>query len=367
MNTEDKFAHIAKLVELGELKEGDMVGGKKVGQFFDENPGVVARFGQVQLSKDVDKAIGSNKQMREASAGGTVISPEAMKQADVVIKMPDGSDEQKEALKQLTTEAKMFFETVAFVKKMDKTKDPGKMNVNSIFNEETEKSKALMTAIDQYAPQLWNGIVSRANSRTIDNIRRMNEQILKPRKNAARAEALEKDKPRRDAAETAIREKYQAEKEAAQRKFDQTRTRDEIDWQTNQQRLQQELERFSAEDRERLQLSSGFNPVMLDDFDQKRASLARELANIEQKLDASTKDRKKNLDREISNIDLKITTELNSEFAKYDQGISKDIEDALGGKGVLDKILANNVLFGTPETATQAQAPTPPPTPGPTP
>ena len=167
-NRQDQFARIARLVETSEFGEKDkegrdrMINGKTVRQFLNENlaedSDAAKRFGQQKLGKDADKAVLSNKPMREA-------------EGELANLRKAGKD---------TTAAmeKLNKATQEFVEKLGKA-DMSKGNVNEVFGKETDGSKALARALAIYAPHLVSSAMPKMKAPTLAFFSKMYPEQIK--------------------------------------------------------------------------------------------------------------------------------------------------------------------------------------------
>lgn len=151
MNKEMQFAHIAKLVEMGELKGNETVNGKNVKEFLDSNGSVIERYGQTKpLVVDANKAMGESTEMRSAK-----------KELDVATKAGTNTAAAMAKLNQVTKD---------FVEKLSKA-DVAKMNVNGMFEDNTDASRLLLSNIAQFNPSLLPGMLAKAKGSVGANIR----------------------------------------------------------------------------------------------------------------------------------------------------------------------------------------------------
>lgn len=153
MSTEDRLAHIAKLAEMNELNEGTMVGAQPVKDFLDTNKDAFEKtYGQGKTLKDVDKALGSDKAMRDAER-----------------------DIAKGGASAVAAVAKLNTATKDFVEKLQKS-DMAKMNVNDIFGKSSPISQALTESLLKYAPQLISSALPKMKSPTLKKFADLYEQ-----------------------------------------------------------------------------------------------------------------------------------------------------------------------------------------------
>jgi hypothetical protein len=151
MNTQDNLAHVAKLIEKGELSEDQMVKGKKAKDYLDENKELFEEgYGQGKVLKDADKAMGGNKAMRDM-------------EKDIVALEAAGRDTSA-ALIQLDAATKEF------VEKLEKG-DMSKMNVNAVFGKDSPTSRSLARTLATVAPQLISGAMPKMKSPTLEKFR----------------------------------------------------------------------------------------------------------------------------------------------------------------------------------------------------
>jgi hypothetical protein len=165
MNKEDQFAHVAKLVEMGELKGDESVYGKNIKDFLDSNADAIRRFGQTKpLVVDADKAVGGNKDMRDAERELSVL--------------PQAARAGSEAMRKLETATKKFVEGLSKA-------DVAKMNVNSVFGkfddkgnlkEPTEVAKALAAGFLKFAPQLTSSLMPKMKSGALGRFKDLYEK-----------------------------------------------------------------------------------------------------------------------------------------------------------------------------------------------
>jgi hypothetical protein len=158
MNKEMQFAHIAKLVEMGELTGTEDVNGKNIKEFLDSNGDVMKRYGQTKLSGDADKAMGESKEMRDAR-----------KKVDAAT---EAGTDTAAAMQELNNAVRRF------VEKLSKA-DVAKMNVNGMFSDETEDSKQTLASIAKYNPALLPNILAKAKASVGNNMRRMFDKLCK--------------------------------------------------------------------------------------------------------------------------------------------------------------------------------------------
>lgn len=112
MNMEANFAHLAKLIEKGELDENTMVGNQKASAWMDAHEKDAINYGFTKSAKDADKVLGNNRAMRVAAGG---LTAEDMKDPDNL---------QARELRNAT---------IAFVRGL-KNEDISKLNVNKVFD-----------------------------------------------------------------------------------------------------------------------------------------------------------------------------------------------------------------------------------------
>ncbi len=197
MNKEDQLAHIAKLIEKGEFKGDEVINGsgvvlaedkimrdgtikrkgtvdgsgQKASDFMDANQasGLIERFGQGKLSKDADKALGSDKAMRDAA-----------RELNHVV---EAQGDETEALARYTLASKEF------IQKLSKSDVSSKMNVDGMIkplkNEAgkiigaSPESMELLSVIAQHNPQLLAPMLTKAKGATGEAIREGLNQIYR--------------------------------------------------------------------------------------------------------------------------------------------------------------------------------------------
>ena len=165
MNTQDNLAHISELIKRKELDENVMVNGKKVADYIDSRPDMVARYGWGKDAKDADKGIGNDKAVRDAAK-----EVENLKKA--------GQDTTK-AMEDLAKATENFVVTL-------KKEDMSKMGVNAIFTPADEKTGnlsdkaiALMRAFARQSPQLVPGALTKMKGAILNNFDKQYRDILK--------------------------------------------------------------------------------------------------------------------------------------------------------------------------------------------
>jgi len=145
MNAQDQLAHIAHLVKEGKLKNDTMVGNKTVAEFMDDNQDLVKRYGQGKLAKDVNKTVGSSKEMREADKRLS----QARTDEEKVIR----SKELEEASKK-------------FVEDLDGA-DARKINVNDVFKDPASlMAKAFSRNVALFNPTLVPAMMPKMQGKT---------------------------------------------------------------------------------------------------------------------------------------------------------------------------------------------------------
>jgi hypothetical protein len=164
MNSEDRFAHLSKLIEKRELTKDQMVGNQTVGQFLDTHGDMVATYGFIKNAKDADKLLGSNKEMRAA-------------QTNIENLKKGGKDTSM-------AEADLEKATDDFVSKLEKG-DIAKMNVNDIFKKpdaskgENPFATALAKSFATQAPQLASSAMPKMKAATLEQFTETYEKQIK--------------------------------------------------------------------------------------------------------------------------------------------------------------------------------------------
>lgn len=166
MNSEDRFAHLSKLIEKGELTKDQMVGNQTVGEFLDSNPGLIANYGFTKGSKDADKVLGSDKDMRSVQK-----------------KIALGKKNDRDTT---AAEEELATATDKFVAKLEKG-DVAKMNLNEIFKKpdaskgETENpfAAALAKSFATQAPQFAASAMPKMKAATLKQFTKIYEGQIK--------------------------------------------------------------------------------------------------------------------------------------------------------------------------------------------
>ncbi len=169
MRMERVLATIAKLAEKGELTDDLMVNGKNIKDFKDENDRVIKEnYGSGKISGDADKALGSDKAMRDA--------------AKALNRVAAANGDTTEALAHYTQASKEF------IQKLSKA-DVSKMNVdgmikpvkdaNGSITGATMASRELLSVIAQHNPQLLTPMLTKAKGATGEAIRLGLDQIYR--------------------------------------------------------------------------------------------------------------------------------------------------------------------------------------------
>ncbi len=162
MNKEMIFASLDKLVKTGDLKKTDMVGNQTVGEWKDTHQKDVGGYNQGKLSKNVDTAIGSDKDMR--SADKVMDDAEKHGKDPMTEEMQDATGKTVKAFDALNEATRKFME------KLEKG-DVAKMNVNEIFSPEASQrvAKAIARQLALASPQLVPGMLHKMKSPTLKN------------------------------------------------------------------------------------------------------------------------------------------------------------------------------------------------------
>jgi hypothetical protein len=152
MNTEDTLAHLAKLIEKGELDDGTMVGTQTAKDYLDSHQNDINNYGFVKSSKDANKLMGSDKEMRDASK-----EVEALAAA--------GKDTSA-AMAALQTQTNKFIESL-------QKSDISKMNVNDTLGKDTPISRALASGFLNVAPHLVSSALPKMKSLALKNFNKL--------------------------------------------------------------------------------------------------------------------------------------------------------------------------------------------------
>ena len=138
MNAEDTFAHLAKLIEKGELTGDTMVGKRNYKDFIDKSPAAVRNYNFEKSLKDGNKLLGSDFNMREAERE---------------LQAAPAGPEQAASIKKLDAATKDFIKTL-------EKSDMSKLGANTIFKDETsEAAKSLSRALIDVAPHLVSSML----------------------------------------------------------------------------------------------------------------------------------------------------------------------------------------------------------------
>ena len=130
---EDKFAHLASLIDSKDLDSKVMVGSKSAADFLDSHEADIKNYAFEKPRNDVNKALGSDKPMRDAAkklsaaAAGTAAAATAMSELDGATK--------------------------TFVEKLKKS-DVSKMDSNDALGQDNQLSNALARGFFNHAPSL---------------------------------------------------------------------------------------------------------------------------------------------------------------------------------------------------------------------
>lgn len=171
MRAEEQFARLDALKQMGKLSKDDIINGQTVGEFFDKNPDLVARFGQKKLNEDADIVMGGDKGTRAAAAE----EDKARAELDRVTKGGGDVADAMEKLKDATK--KLDAATQEYLNKLQKSDMP-KMNVNDIFGKNTSFSRALARNLALWAPQNVAGLMPKMKSPTLDTFEPMYRKEL---------------------------------------------------------------------------------------------------------------------------------------------------------------------------------------------
>jgi hypothetical protein len=179
MNSEDRFAHLAKLIEKGELSKDQMVGNEKVADFMDKNQNMIKNYAFEKSAKDMDKILMSNINSRNADRaikrGDKEVRVEKEvkgENGELLYKAGDNIDPRilkKEAERE-------------FYQKTPKA-DFAKSKVNEFFSpEEAQKNPDAFTNkinnIANYRPEIASDLMKKMNGSTLKNFSRSYEKTL---------------------------------------------------------------------------------------------------------------------------------------------------------------------------------------------
>ncbi len=157
MNKQDQFAHIAALVASGDLTGDEMINGQNIKDFMDSNENTVRRYGQGKLSKDVDKALFSNKEMRDAAKVGN-----------------------QEKLGEAGKKFRANFS------RGDASKS---VNVDTVFADPNSLlAQSQWRGVELERPDLMSTIFAKAKGTTMENISKMHEGVKLESETAAKTE-----------------------------------------------------------------------------------------------------------------------------------------------------------------------------------
>lgn len=160
MRAEQQFARLGALTQMNKLSKDDIINGQTVGEFFDKNPDMVARFGQKKLNEDADIVMGGDKETRAAAAD----ADKAQAELDRVTKAGGDTADAMKKLQDATE--KLDTATQGYLDKLQKSDMP-KMNVNDIFGKNTNFSRALARNLALWAPQNVAGLMPKMKSPTL--------------------------------------------------------------------------------------------------------------------------------------------------------------------------------------------------------
>jgi len=161
MNTEDRLAHISKLIEKGELTDDVMVGDQLVKDYLDKNSDIIKEnYDSGKILGDSSKMLGSNKEVRDAE-----------RKFD---QLREGGKDTTQALADLETETRKFAQSLS-------KSDTAKMNVNGMFKENNVASRARLAIFAKYNPALLPGMFAKAKGSVGENMRAGFDEIYKKR------------------------------------------------------------------------------------------------------------------------------------------------------------------------------------------
>ncbi len=154
-----RLASIARLTEMGELDENVKIGRNRQGvkDFLDEHGEDLDNANQEKAKKDADKALFSNKEMRDATR-------------EIESLTQNGKDAS-------TAMARLDEATTKFLADL-KSGDIAKANVNAAFEKPTVLTKSLIKNLAQNAPQLFPAMLRKAKGKTIASIQDQYNDIL---------------------------------------------------------------------------------------------------------------------------------------------------------------------------------------------
>jgi hypothetical protein len=152
MSTEDTLAHLAKLIENGELDEKTMVGNQTAMRYLDSHQDDVKNYGFEKSYKDANKLAGSDKEMRDVSKG--------------IEGLAAAGKDTSAAMSTLQTATNKFVESL-------QKGDVSKMNVNDTLGKDTPIARALASSFLNVAPHLVSSALPKMKSGALKNFNKL--------------------------------------------------------------------------------------------------------------------------------------------------------------------------------------------------
>lgn len=197
MNTEDRLAHIAKLIEKGELSKDQMVGNENIADFLDKNQNMIKNYSFEKSYKDLDKVLMSTANSRNAARAiknrqKEVVVVKDVKDENGNVIYKEGTKAEPKALKE-AAEKQFYTETPKA--------DFAKSKVNELFSpkaeaENPDEFQNKLNNIFNYRPEIAPDLMKKMNGITLGNFAEPYGKML----NAA----VEESKARKDALTASI-------------------------------------------------------------------------------------------------------------------------------------------------------------------
>ncbi len=339
MNLERQLAHLMKLLDAGRLNDKVQVNGTAVMDFLEKNKGVIERtYDGGKFLKDADKAVGSDKNMRDLQ------------------KTLDGMKGEEETPEYKDAVEKLDVATASFLSKLNKG-DMHKMNADSVFGNEppTHTARSLANYLFEN-PQLATAAMGSMNSKTLQIFRTLITDTHTGKKSPLEATY----KP----AEKIIQDEFEKAQEGADAEFTKAKNRAEKDF--NDFTIQQEKERETAREKLKKELEEiRFSPKYPPEQRAARVEEAKEaFAEVERVIKEKREEGKRAMDAGIALAEKNKAIRQEAAEANKKAGLEKiaptkqKMDDLDKKLDTINRAIGNVAIFDT--GATPSAPPSPP-------